>query len=53
MIKYLWLLLSVGCIGWYVVVLGFVAVKGGTDIKDMLKKLSAGESTDDCNDGQV
>ncbi len=53
MIQKLWLLLSVGCIGWYLLVLGFVAVKGGADIKEMLKKLSAGESTDDCNGDQV
>ena len=44
MIKYVWLLLSLGCIGWYLVVLGFVAIKGGADIKEMLKKLSASDS---------
>jgi hypothetical protein len=40
MIKYFWLILSLSCIGWYIAVLGYVAVKGGVDIKDMLKKLS-------------
>ncbi len=40
MIKLFWLILSLGCIGWYLVVLGFVAVKGGADIKEMLKRLS-------------
>ena len=40
MVKLFWLLLSLGCIGWYLVVLGYVAVKGGADIKEMLKRLS-------------
>jgi len=35
-----WLVLSLGCIGWYLVVLGYVAIKGGHDIRDMLKHLS-------------
>ena len=50
MIKSLWLLLSLGCIGWYLVVLGFVAVKGGADIKEMLKKLSDDSSADGIKD---
>lgn len=40
MVELFWLLLSLGCIGWYLVVLGYVAVKGGADIKEMLKQLS-------------
>lgn len=40
MVKLFWLMLSLGCIGWYLVVLGYVAVKGGADIKEMLKQLS-------------
>jgi hypothetical protein len=40
MVKLFWLVLSLSCIGWYLVVLGYVTVKGGTDIKDMLKRLS-------------
>ena len=40
MIKLFWLVLSLGCIGWYLAVLGLVAIKGGADIKDMLKRLS-------------
>ena len=40
MIKLFWLVLSLGCIGWYLTVLGYVAIKGGTDIKNMLKSLS-------------
>ena len=47
MVKLFWLVLSLGCIGWYLVVLGFVAVKGGADIKEMLTKLSASKSTED------
>ena len=41
MIKLFWLVLSLGCICWYLTVLGYVAIKGGADIKDMLKKLSS------------
>ena len=44
MIKLFWLFLSLGCIGWYIAVLGYVVVKGGADIKDMLKQLSGDES---------
>lgn len=40
MIKLFWLVLSLGCIGWYIAVLGYVAVKGGADIKQMLSRLS-------------
>ena len=53
MLQKLWLLLSVGCIGWYLVIFGFVVVKGGADIKEMLKKLSDGVSADDAEDKQV
>ncbi|AQT69084.1 hypothetical protein STSP2_02270 [Anaerohalosphaera lusitana] len=44
MIEYFWLILSVGCIGWYLVILGYVAVRGGADIKQMLKSLSGKEN---------
>ncbi|MCK5919724.1 MAG: hypothetical protein KAG66_02205 [Methylococcales bacterium] len=40
MIKAFWLILSLGCVGWYLIVLVYVAIKGGGDIKDMLKQLS-------------
>ena len=40
MIEKFWLVLSLGCVGWYLVVLGYVTVKGGGDIKEMLKQLS-------------
>jgi hypothetical protein len=40
MIRLFWLLLSLGCLGWYLLVLVYVAIKGGVDIKDMLKRLS-------------
>jgi len=40
MLKLFWLTLSLACIGWYLIVLGYVAVKGGADIKEMLKRLS-------------
>ena len=47
MLKLFWLTLSLACIGWYLVVLGYVAVKGGADIKDMLKRLSDDTPPDD------
>ena len=47
MIKLFWLLLSVGCVGWYLVVLGYVAVKGAGDIKSMLKQMSGEASEHD------
>ncbi len=40
MIKHFWLFLSLGCVGWYLAVLGYVAVKGAADIKNMLKRIS-------------
>jgi len=46
MIKLFWLGLSLACIGWYLVVLGYVTVKGGADIRDMLKRLSENASAD-------
>ena len=47
MIKLFWLLLSVGCVGWYLVVLGYVAFKGAGDIKSMLKQMSGETSKDE------
>ena len=49
MIKTFWLVLSLSCIGWYIAVLGYVAVKGGADIKNMLKRLS-GEGSEVASD---
>ena len=46
MIKLFWLALSLACIGWYLVVLGYVIVKGGADIRDMLKRLSDASQSD-------
>lgn len=40
MIETIWLVLCLGCIGWYLLVLGYVAVKGAGDIKRMLAQLS-------------
>ena len=47
MLKLFWLVLSLACIGWYLVVLGYVAVKGGADIREMLQRLSDDTATDD------
>ncbi len=43
MIEHFWLLLSLGCVGWYLVILGYIAVKGAADIKTMLKQISGKE----------
>jgi hypothetical protein len=40
MIKLFWLLLSLGCVGWYMFVLVYVSIKGAVDIKSMLKRMS-------------
>ena len=40
MIKTFWLLLSVGCVIWYMVVLVVVIIKGAKDIKDLLRSLT-------------
>jgi hypothetical protein len=53
MIKLLWLLLSLACIGWYLVVLVYVAIRGGADIKDMLKRLSANAPASGEDRGQT
>jgi hypothetical protein len=53
MIKLLWLLLSLACIGWYLVVLVYVAIRGGADIKDMLKRLSTDTPVSDEDHGQT
>ena len=42
-----WLILSVGCIVWYLAVLLYVAIKGGHDIKEMLTKLAAAHEDPD------
>lgn len=44
MVKTFWLVLSIACIAWYLAVLGYVAVKGAADIKEMLKNLSANKN---------
>ena len=42
-----WLIVSILCIGWYIIIFGYVVVKGGADIKQMIKKLSQTEPSDD------
>ena len=37
--KYIWLILTVTAVAWYTFVTAYVAFKGVTDIKEMLKKL--------------
>lgn len=39
MIKLFWLVLSLGCVGWYMFVLVYVAIKGAVDIKGMLRRM--------------
>ncbi len=38
--KYVWLILTVVAVVWYTFVTAYVAFKGVTDIKEMLKKLN-------------
>ena len=38
--KFLWLILTIAAVGWYIFVTIYVAFKGVTDIKDMLRSLS-------------
>lgn len=44
MIKLFWLVLSLGCVGWYIFVLVYVAIKGAVDIKGMLRRMGGEES---------
>ena len=53
MLKLFWLILSVVCVGWYLIVLGYVTVKGGADIKEMLKKLSVSPSAKQNDDNEA
>jgi hypothetical protein len=34
-----WLIISLACIGWYLVITGYIAWKGLTDIRTMLSKI--------------
>jgi hypothetical protein len=38
-----WLILVIACIVWYSTVTIYVAIKGVTDIKTMLRRLSSGD----------
>jgi hypothetical protein len=55
MIKYFWLILSLLCIAWYLVIFVYVVVRGGADIKAMLAKLGAGmdDSAEDVSQKRV
>lgn len=35
-----WWLLSAGCIAWYVFITGYVAIRGGRDILEMLRAMA-------------
>ncbi len=37
-----WLLISLACVGWYLVITGYIAWKGLTDIKNMLLRIKEG-----------
>jgi hypothetical protein len=39
MTHWFWLIISLACIGWYLVITGYIAWKGITDISTMLRKL--------------
>ncbi len=36
-----WWALTMACVVWYSIVTGYVAVKGGLDIRSMLRRLSS------------
>jgi hypothetical protein len=40
-----WLFISLACIGWYLIITGYIAWKGLADIKNMLLRIKEGEST--------
>ncbi|MBN2578531.1 MAG: hypothetical protein JXB10_06020 [Pirellulales bacterium] len=44
MIEYFWLLLTIGCVVWYMVVLGYVAYRGAGDIRSMLRQIASQQS---------
>ena len=37
--QYIWLLLTIFCLTWYLVITGFIVFKGAGDIKKMLMKI--------------
>jgi hypothetical protein len=39
-----WFILSIGCIGWYLAITGYIAFKGLFDIKSMLKNITQGQT---------
>ena len=39
--QWFWYIMSIACLLWYSLLTLYVAVKGGYDIKSMLKKLSS------------
>jgi hypothetical protein len=38
-----WLALTVACLGWYLAVTAYVAVRGWRDIREMLARLREGQ----------
>jgi hypothetical protein len=36
---WIWLLIALACVGWYLVITGYIAWKGVADIGTMLKKI--------------
>jgi hypothetical protein len=38
-----WLVLTVVCIAWYAMMTVYVAIRGGSDIRAMVKRLGDGE----------
>jgi len=40
--QWFWFSVMVACVGWYLVVTAYVAIRGGMDIRSMLRRLSHG-----------
>jgi hypothetical protein len=36
---YFWLLLTIFCLGWYLVITGYIVFRGADDIKKMLEQI--------------
>jgi hypothetical protein len=51
-IEVFWLLLALACVGWYLVVLVYVAVRGAADIRALLGRMGGTAGADGKeNDG--
>jgi hypothetical protein len=45
--EHIWMVLTFGCVGWYLIVTVYVAIQGTFDIRSMLTNLSSRRSDPD------